>query len=81
VLELLKTVTRKQTDLQAGAAVAQVCQKGKRLSDFCQLASVMKDKEADSSVRNIMFDSFGHHTKTYSGRQWNLFCRYNSLQE
>ena len=69
MLQLLKTATRKQTDLQAGAAVAQVSQKGKRISDFSQLASVMKDKEADCSVRNIMIDSFGHHTKTYFGRQ------------
>ena len=69
MLELLKTVTRKLTDLQAGAAGAQVSQKGKRLSDFSQLASIMKDKEADCSVRNIMIDSFGHHAKTYFARQ------------
>jgi len=69
MLELLKTVTRKQTDLQAGAAVAQVSQKGKRLSEFCLLASVMKETEADSSVTNIMFDSFVHHTKAYICRQ------------
>ena len=54
----LKTATREGTDLQIGAARAQVNQKGKRLPGFCQLASVLKVKGAEASVRYIIFDSY-----------------------
>jgi hypothetical protein len=47
-LGLLKTATREGTDLQIGAAGSQVIQKGKRLLGFCQLASVLKVKEAEA---------------------------------
>ena len=54
MLEWRKTATTKQTDLQIGA---QLSQKGKRLSEVCHLACVLKVKEADSSMRNSMCDS------------------------